>query len=108
MFARVSRFEGRSPDAIDDGVRNAREYILPAFRDMPGFRGIVALVDRKSGNWMAMTIWATEEAMHRTAEQASHLREQALAAGEQMTAVEEYEIAVLEVEAGTMVTADTE
>ena len=108
MFARVSRFEGRSPESIDDGVRNAREYILPAFRDLPGFRGIVVLVDRKTGNWTAMTLWSTEDAMHRSAEPADRLRRQALTTGETMTAVEEYEIAVLEVEAGTTIGVETE
>ncbi len=101
MFARVTRFEGRSPDAIDDGIRNAREYILPAFREMTGFRGLLALVDRSSGNWMAVTMWETEDAMRATEDPARQFGDQALVTGETRISVEQYEVAFIEVEAGT-------
>ena len=103
MFARMTTFEGRSPDAIDDGIRNVREYIIPAFRELVGFRGIVMLVDRSTAKWVATTFWASEEALRTSEELAGRLREQALSGGERMTSVERFEVAVVDIEAGTAI-----
>jgi hypothetical protein len=36
---------------VDEGVRQAREVILPQAQEMdPGFKGIIALTDRQSGS----------------------------------------------------------
>jgi hypothetical protein len=36
---------------VDEGVRQAREVILPQAKEMdPGFKGIIALTDRQSGS----------------------------------------------------------
>lgn len=97
MFARVSTYEGPA-ERIDEGLEHARERILPAARNIPGFSGILFLVDRRSGKAVSVTLWESERAMQDSEEEANRLRkESAEAAGEEITGVERYEVPMLEV-----------
>src|SRR5919205_3988197 len=96
MFARVSTFQG-PPDQTAEGIRVAREQIMPAARLMDGFRGIYLLFDRESGRSLSITLWETEEDMETSEEAASRVRtESAEAAGETVIGVERYEVALQE------------
>ncbi len=75
MHARVSIFEG-SPDELDEGLRQAREQVLPRARQMDGFKGLIALGDRQSGKTLGITLWESEEAMRASEEAANRLSEQ--------------------------------
>src|SRR6266446_184962 len=44
----MSRYEG-SPDEIDESVRVAKEQSMPAARQLDGFKGALALADRRDG-----------------------------------------------------------
>jgi heme-degrading monooxygenase HmoA len=94
MFARVSTFQG-PPDQTAEGIRVAREQILPAARLMEGFRGIYLLFDRESGKSLSMTLWETEADMRVSEEAANRARrESAEASGETVVSVERYEVAL--------------
>jgi heme-degrading monooxygenase HmoA len=96
MFARVSTFQG-PPDQTAEGIRVAREQILPAARLQEGFKGIYLLFDRESGRSLSITLWETEEDMETSEEAASRVRtESAEAAGETVIGVERYEVALQE------------
>jgi heme-degrading monooxygenase HmoA len=96
MFARVSTFQG-SPDRTAEGIRVAREQILPAARLQDGFLGIYLLFDRESGRSLSFTLWETEEDMKASEEAALRARtESAEAAGEIVVSVERYEVALQE------------
>ena len=96
MFARVSTFQG-PPDQTAEGIRVAREQILPAARLMDGFRGIYILFDRESGKSLSVTLWETEEDMRASEEAANRARtESAQASGEKVVSVERYEVALTE------------
>jgi hypothetical protein len=99
MHARVSIFEG-PPDMIDEGLRHAREVILPQAKEMdPGFKGIIALTDRQSGKLLGITFWESEEAMRASEEAANRLREEsAEAGGGTVAGVERYEVGLFELE----------
>ena len=98
MHARVSIFEG-SPDEIDEGLRQAREQVLPRARQMDGFKGLIALGDRQSGKTLGITFWESEEAMRASEEAANRMRgETAEASGEQIAGVERYEVGLFEIE----------
>ena len=75
MFARVSTFQG-PPDQTAEGIRLAREQILPAARLMDGFKGIYLLYDRESGKSLSVTLWETEADMQASEEAASQVRTQ--------------------------------
>ncbi|MCA1687595.1 MAG: hypothetical protein LC714_03130 [Actinobacteria bacterium] len=96
MYARVSTFQGL-PDQTAEGIRIAREQILPAARLQDGFKGIYLLFDQESGRSVAITLWETEEDMRASEEAALRTRtESAEAAGECILGVERYEVALQE------------
>ena len=98
MHARVSLLEG-PPELIDEGLRQAREVVLPWGRLMEGFEGMIALVDRRSGKTLGITFWESEEAMRTSEEAANQLREgSAEAGGDTIAGVERYEVGLFEVE----------
>jgi heme-degrading monooxygenase HmoA len=94
MFARVSTFQG-PPDQTAEGIRVAREQILPAARLMDGFKGIYLLYDRESGKSLSLTLWETEADMRASEEAANRVRAQsAEASGDKVINVERYEVAL--------------
>jgi heme-degrading monooxygenase HmoA len=96
LFARVSTFEG-PPDQTSEGIRVAREQILPVARLQDGFVGIYLLYDRERGRSLAITLWETEEDMRASEEAALRARTaSALASGDVMVGVERYEVALQE------------
>ena len=44
MFARVSTFEGGSPEQIEAGLALVRRRVLPELREIPGYCGVISLV----------------------------------------------------------------
>jgi heme-degrading monooxygenase HmoA len=98
MYARVSRYEGGAPERLEESVRRGREETLPAARELDGFAGAIALLDRRSGRHMVVSLWESEQAMEASEEAAQELRERQLIEGERVSAVERYEVAMLEIE----------
>jgi heme-degrading monooxygenase HmoA len=98
VHARLSTFEG-SPDQIDESLSQVREEILPQAKQMDGFKGVIILLERQSGNSRSITFWESEEAMRASEEAANRLREEsAEAGGETIVGVERYEVGLFEVE----------
>lgn len=96
MFARVSTFQG-PVDQTAQGIRVAREQILPAARLQDGFKGIYILFDRSTGESVALTLWYTEDDMRASEEAALRARtESATASGEVIIGVRRYEVALQE------------
>ena len=99
MFARVSTFKG-SGDELDDAAvaeyrRITEERALPVAREMGGFRGLLSLVDRSTGNGLAITLWESEQAMLASEDAANKLREEATTeTGDEIARVERYEVAL--------------
>jgi heme-degrading monooxygenase HmoA len=92
MFARVNILQG-PPDRVEDGIRDVRERVIPAAKQMEGYRGILLLVDRSTGKAMGITLWETEEARKASEEAADRIRGgSAQAAGAQGVDVERYEV----------------
>ena len=100
MHARVSTFQGSAdPEQIEQGLRHARENILPQARQMDGFKGVIGLLDRQSGKSLTVTLWESEGAMRASEQEADRLRqESAEAASETVEGVERYEVAFFEVD----------
>lgn len=97
MYARVTTITGGSTDQIEQGVANFEDSVVPGVREMDG-RGAILLLDRKTGQGMAITLWEDEEGMRRSEERANELRRDA---AQQMGAadkpqVDRYEVAVFD------------
>jgi len=92
VFARVSTFQG-SPENFDAANQQARETVLPAARQMSGFKGMLMLGDRSTGKGLAITLWESEEALRASEDAASKLRSQSAAdTGGQIVGVERFEV----------------
>lgn len=96
MHARVTTISG-SPADTDSGIENFRANVVPFAREQG--KGAILLVDRQSGEAVAITLWEDEQALRATEESANALR--ADAAGQmgaaQAPTVGRYEVAVFEV-----------
>jgi len=97
MHARASHIAG-SPENAEQGIATFKDTILPELESMDGNRGAMLLVDRASGNALAITLWEDESAMRASEERANQMRSNASdemgASGE--ARVERYEVAVFE------------
>jgi hypothetical protein len=97
MFARLTRYEGASPDAIDDALE-AKKRVLPTEHGQTeGMKGTVFLVDRSSGEILVMSLWESAEALRASEPDAARLREEVTGAGETASAAS-YEVALFAVE----------
>ncbi len=96
MHARVTRYEGAAPEAVDEALQK-KKHVLPT---EPGqtddMKGVVFLCDRQSGAIVVISIWDDEEAMRASEDEATRVREEVTEPGETAT-VEHYEVALLEV-----------
>jgi heme-degrading monooxygenase HmoA len=62
MFARVLRSHFRA-GKIEQVTEVFEKSVLPQCRKQPGFKGAYFLTDSRTGESMAITLWASEEAM---------------------------------------------
>ena len=94
MFARISTFQGH-PEHTAEGIRVAKEHILPAARLQEGFRGIYLLHDPPSGRLISVTLWDTKEDMASSEEAARRARTESVGiSGDEVVSVERYEVAL--------------
>lgn len=73
MYARVNHFRD-SADNLDESERFAEEEIVPQLKQVPGFVGVMSMVDRGSGTSLAITFWESEEAMRASETEADRMR----------------------------------
>jgi hypothetical protein len=94
MHARVTSLSG-SPADVDGGIANFRENVIP-FVKTDG-KGAILLVDRETGNALAITLWEDEQALAASEERANALRaDAAREMGATQPTVARYEVAVFE------------
>jgi hypothetical protein len=96
MHARVTTLKG-TPGDVDAGIENFNTNVAPFAREQG--KGSILLVDRQSGEAIAITLWEDEHALRESEEAANALRADA---ADQMGAsdtpvVGRYEVAVFEV-----------
>jgi formylmethanofuran dehydrogenase subunit E len=96
MHARVTTLHA-APDTVDAGIENFRANVVPFAREQG--KGAILLVDRQSGEAIAITLWEDEEKMRASEEAANTVR---AATAQEMgasdaPAVARYEVAAFEV-----------
>ena len=98
MHARVTKFTVER-NRIDDANEYHRSTVLPKARELDGFKGGVALVDRDGGSIFSFTLWENEDALRASEEAGNRLRGQAASDLQFPTpVVERYEVGVLEID----------
>jgi heme-degrading monooxygenase HmoA len=96
MNARLTRYEGGAPDAIEENLQRKKHVLPTEPGQTEGMRGICFLTDRQSGAIVVISLWDSEEAMHGSEAEAARVREEVTEPGETATA-EHYEVALLEI-----------
>jgi len=56
VFARLTTIEGGDPARIDESTQFTRDNILPRARQMEGWKGVIALADRSTGQEFLITL----------------------------------------------------
>ena len=93
MFARVSQYEAPS-EKLEAAVAGF-EAATAALERMDGIERAYLLVNRRDGKALTITVWDSEEAMAASAEKATQLRSDSIAAAQgKVLAVDSYEVAV--------------
>jgi hypothetical protein len=96
MFARITRYEGGSPEAVDDALKRKRQVLPTAPGQTEGMTGAIFCADRTTGTILAISLWEDEEALRNSEEMAGKLRAQVTAEDERAS-VEHYEVAFFEI-----------
>lgn len=100
MWVRMSTLQGspnQSDEEIEQVLKVLRENILPAARQMDGYKGVISVGDRSNGKGVTLTFWETEEAMQASEEAANKLRQQAAdEMDEEISGVERFEVYINE------------
>lgn len=97
MHARVTRYEGAAPEAIEENLRSKKQVLPTELGQTEGMKGIIFLADRETGTIVVVSLWEGEEAMRVSEDEATRVREEVTGAGE-TASVERYEVTLLNVE----------
>ena len=96
MHARVTRYEGAAPEAIEEALQSKKQVLPTQFGQTEGMQGAVFLVDRTTGTIIVISIWHDQDALRASEDAATRLREEVTGPGE-TASVEHYEVALLNV-----------
>jgi len=97
MHARVTRYEGGSPEAMEENLQRKKHVLPTELGQTEGMKGIVFLTDRESGAITVISLWEDEQALQASEDEAVRVREEVLESGESAS-VQHCEVALLEVE----------
>lgn len=94
MYARSTTVRG-NPEAMDEGIAYVRDTVMPSVKAMEGCVGLSMLCDAQQGHCIVTTSWGDLDAMRRSADSVTEMRQRAaeLLGGE--AEVAEWEIAVM-------------
>jgi hypothetical protein len=96
MHARMTRYEGAAPDAIEENLQRKKHVLPTEPGQTEGMRGVVFLTDRESGTITVISLWEDEGALQASEDEAKRVREEVMEPGE-TASVEHCEVALLEI-----------
>jgi hypothetical protein len=97
MHARMTRYEGGSPEDLDRNLEQKKHVLPTEPGQTEGMKGVIFLTDPGSGTITVISLWEDEDALLASEDEAVRVREEVMAPGES-AAVEHCEVALLEVE----------
>jgi heme-degrading monooxygenase HmoA len=94
MHARLSRFAGLPPERIDATIEEFRDQQLPELEQQAGFKGVLVMLSRETGQAAALTFWETESDLRASERVAARAREAAVASAQpaREPVVDRYEV----------------
>jgi heme-degrading monooxygenase HmoA len=78
MHVRLSRFAGLPPERIDATIEEFREQQLPGIEEQAGYKGVLVMLNRSTGQAAALTFWESEADLHASERLAARAREAAV------------------------------
>jgi heme-degrading monooxygenase HmoA len=96
MHARVTRYEGASPDKIEENLQQKKHVLPTEPGQTEGMRGVCFLTDRQNGTIVVISLWDDEDALQASEPDAVRVREEVTGPGE-TASVDHYEVAMLEI-----------
>ena len=98
MKSAFGRFDHEEADRVlEESLSVIRQEVLPAFRQRPGFNGILSLMNPERGTSITISLCQTETDMQASDRQAQGLRAGAAEAGDdQILSVERFEVGLYE------------
>ena len=57
MHARLTRYEGAAPEAIEQTLETKKRVLPTEFGQTEGMKGAVFLVDRQNGTVLVISLW---------------------------------------------------
>jgi hypothetical protein len=97
MHARVTRYEGAAPDAIEENLQRKKRVLPTEPGQTEGMKGAIFLTDRESGTITVISLWEDHAALQASEDEATRVREEVMDPTE-TASVEHCEVALLEVE----------
>jgi heme-degrading monooxygenase HmoA len=92
MFVRATSFQ-TAPDFVDGAIRFAVRETLAASKEVPGFVGLIDLVNRETGKAIVLSFWESAEAREASTEFGRKVSSSvAEKGGESITSVDVYEV----------------
>ena len=96
MFARLHTL-ATTPEQSERGLEIIRSVYLPWARDSTGFRGMIRLLDEKSGKTLVLTLWADEKSLEASSAAAEDLGLRiAGASGADYRSLEDFQVTLLD------------
>lgn len=95
MFARSTSINAQ-PSLIDKGIAHVRDTAMPALSHIDGYLGLSLMMDRESGRGIVTSAWKSEDAMRRSGDRVTAVRDDAVQIfGASGADVEEWEVVVM-------------
>jgi heme-degrading monooxygenase HmoA len=100
LYARMTTIHSPA-ERMDEGIERVKDQVLAQMKEIPGFKGIIGLVDRNANTGVTLSLWENEQAMQQGEEEGARLRDEAAKAmkAETEPMVNRYEVVLIEVEA---------
>lgn len=96
MHARVTRYEGASPEKIEENLQRKKHVLPTEPGQTEGMRGVMFLTDRESGAITVISLWQDDEALRASEDDATRVRGEVMEPGE-TASVQHCEVALLEI-----------
>lgn len=99
MYARMTTIHSPA-ERMDEGIEKVKDEVLQRMKEIPGFKGIIGLVDRNANTGVTISLWADDQSMQAAEDEGSRLRDVAAKAmkAETEPMVNRYEVVLIEVE----------
>jgi hypothetical protein len=97
MHARMTRYEGGSPESLEENLRQKKHVLPTEPGQTEGMKGVIFLTDQASGTITVISLWEDHDALQASEGEAIRVREEVMAPGE-TASVEHCEVALIEVE----------